>query len=694
MKMYKIATSKFQNFGLRRDWLIFFLHNTEDWILKTNLGNRQVESLKIWLRESELLNGDKPTVVADILSKIVNRDELFVWEIVWTNLYHNENLIKWYLNSFDWGSSFSRKDLLERLLKDDRNAKERTAKNAISSLLNLFDSSPIGYELKIGIVEKRGKERYVKKIGSNDIHPFTVVYSLYKAAEHIGRRDLTVSELYSKEFEGGPYKLFGISKNKLIKVLKIFQKYKEPVLEVDISSNLENIYLREDISSLDILKFKLYRDTLSKEKNDHPYTFALPSKEIEIEKKKLRSKYRTIDKILDNKQKESLEILLRLEVNREIELIIMDASLIRDLLKRKIDKIFKKDYTIHICLLLGRNKMEINRIKNLLRELSNRDFEDIIFIVSEAVLDDIAFERFIEYKAKATVAHRYNWDREKKMYEKFTKEVINNWLNNVKSGYVQWFLQGRTGKELMYHLSKKIKEVLSREIFTYGLDNIEMIQKNRNVWRYRKSIKSIEIFLFAKNRKEIEEKTPDHLYRYLREILKDNYGEYIVDRNLRIKENAPEDHPLKKMYFEIKRALEKEKNKGVFNLGDALKFLTRPPYGVYSNMIYMGAIGFIMREYMGKLFEAESGRPIQKELMRDKILYLFEYWERGKYREELDVYFKTDDKENVEDWYAEKTIKDIENQIIRCHPEKLQEILIQIIKEYPEVRKIIKKHLV
>ena len=254
MKTAKIATSKFQNFGLRKEWLMFFLCNTEDWISKTNLGNRQVESLKTWLRESELLEGNKPTVAANILSKIIDRYELFVWEIVWTNLYYNVNLIKWYLDTFDWGSTFSRKDLLLKLLEDDESAKERTAKNAISSLLNLLDSSPIGYELKIGVVKKIGGERYVKKIGTDNLHPLAVAYSLYKAAEHLGRRDFTVSELYSKEFQGGPYKLFGISRDRLERILRGLQEDKEHILRVDLFADLDNIYLREDLSSLDILR--------------------------------------------------------------------------------------------------------------------------------------------------------------------------------------------------------------------------------------------------------------------------------------------------------------------------------------------------------------------------------------------------------------------------------------------------------
>ncbi|MBO8152009.1 MAG: phosphoadenosine phosphosulfate reductase family protein [Candidatus Marinimicrobia bacterium] len=254
MKRDRIATSKFQNFGLRRDWLIFFLRNSNDWFSKTNLGNRQIESLKTWLRESELLDkNNRPAAIAKLLSELIS-NELLIWEIVWINLYYNVNLIKWYLNTFDWGTSISGKDLVIKLVEDDSNAKEKTAKNAISSLFNLFDCSPIGCELKIGVVEKNGRDRYIKKIGTDDIHPLAVAYSLYKVAEHIGRRDFTISELYSKEFKGGPYKLFGISRDKLERVLRGLQEDKEQILRVDLVADLDNIYLRDDLSSLDIVK--------------------------------------------------------------------------------------------------------------------------------------------------------------------------------------------------------------------------------------------------------------------------------------------------------------------------------------------------------------------------------------------------------------------------------------------------------
>ena len=253
MRGNKIATSKYQNFGMRREWLLLFLRNIDRWFENNNLGNRQKESLKTWLKDADLLSEkNTPTRLAKLLSNIPN--ELFVWEIIWANLYYNVNLIKWYLASIVWGEVFSSKELVEKVMQADPSSKEKTTQNSISSLFNLFDTSPLGKELKIGIIEKRGRERVVKKLGTDDIHPLAVAYSLYKAAEHIGRRDFTVSELYHRDFEGGPYKLFGISRDKLERILRGLQEDKDQILRVDLAADLDNIYLRDDLTSLDIVK--------------------------------------------------------------------------------------------------------------------------------------------------------------------------------------------------------------------------------------------------------------------------------------------------------------------------------------------------------------------------------------------------------------------------------------------------------
>lgn len=253
--MRGIATSKYQTFGMRRDWLLSFLRGADDWLENNNLGNRQKESLKSWLKDADLLSeNNTPTGFAKSLRNIVSFNELLVWETIWTNLYYNANLIRWYIDSIVWGEVLSSKELVEKIVQTDPNSKERTIQNSISSLFNLFDDSLLGKELKIGIIEKRGRERVVKKFGTDEIDPLAVAYSLYKAAEHIGRRDFTVSELYRKDFEGGPYKLFGISRDKLERILKGLQEDRNQILRVDLVADLDNIYLRDDLTSLDIVK--------------------------------------------------------------------------------------------------------------------------------------------------------------------------------------------------------------------------------------------------------------------------------------------------------------------------------------------------------------------------------------------------------------------------------------------------------
>jgi phosphoadenosine phosphosulfate reductase len=139
------------------------------------------------------------------------------------------------------------------ILNEYSKTPERTARNGINSLLNLFDTTPLGNELKIGAIEKEGNVRYVRKIGTDEIHPIAVAYSLYKYAEEKRRFNLTVSEFYSDDQCEGPYRLFGISKEKLESILRWLQENKNEMVRIDLVGGLDNINLREDLTCEKIL---------------------------------------------------------------------------------------------------------------------------------------------------------------------------------------------------------------------------------------------------------------------------------------------------------------------------------------------------------------------------------------------------------------------------------------------------------
>ncbi len=113
--------------------------------------------------------------------------------------------------------------------------------------MNMLENMPTYNKLKLGIVEKVGRERYIRKIGSNDIHPMAVLYSLYRYAISENKYKLTVSELYREENkDGGPY-FFGIERSALENILRWLQENKRELIRVDLAVDLHNINLSEDI---------------------------------------------------------------------------------------------------------------------------------------------------------------------------------------------------------------------------------------------------------------------------------------------------------------------------------------------------------------------------------------------------------------------------------------------------------------
>lgn len=256
MKKGKIATSKYQTFGLRKEWLREYLVNP-DFFFKSNnlrLGNRQLESMVVWLKDSNLLNAKKiPTKLAKILKRINMSSEKLVWEIVWINLFYSVELIQWYIDNFKWNSTKTTKELIEQILSYSEYNKQRTTSNAVNSLVNMFDNSPLGGELGVGVIEKKNRLRYLKKNGTENINPISIAYCLYIYSENTKQFDHNVSRFYKDDCFGGPYKLFGISKEKFENILRYLQENANGIVSVELSADLENIFLREELNSNDIL---------------------------------------------------------------------------------------------------------------------------------------------------------------------------------------------------------------------------------------------------------------------------------------------------------------------------------------------------------------------------------------------------------------------------------------------------------
>ena len=471
---------------------------------------------------------------------------------------------------------------------------------------------------------------------------------------------------------------------KVILLLNIIYKVVE-ISETSLVSPSDNTIINIFAGSIDedsiksILNFIDDKTIISKTPDDLYVLMGsgLPPREVEIEKLKLKTQNLKIEDLLENQQDEIIDFIKN-SVDREIEIKFIEANLNINQIRNKIDKTFKFDYTIHACLFLGRSDQELIQLKNTLKEIVKQsNLSNIIFVVSEVILAERDFEKYFEFKAREIVARKRNYTADEKESSEFASKIIKKWINNIKSRYITWFLDDQTGNVLMGQFSDRINKDLSKKIFSFGLENIYGTQKNRNIWKKGRSKKSIEIFLFAEKREKILENTVRYPEHNLREILKDNTGEFIIDSNLKLKENVSDYHPIKAMCLEMNRKFEDGKNQGVFNLGKQLQFLSQSPYGLYKSMISMATMGFLLNEYSGKLFEAGTGIPIEKHMMTEEILKLFDFWESGTGAGNLQVRIGSEDEKKLID--------------ILCHIFKLEDNIQSLNSVRWEIRTWVKK---
>lgn len=147
-------------FGLRREWLHFYLSNRQNWQENTSLGNRQVESLVTWLKTCGI--EDSQGRLTYLGQQFVDKgtDLLELWELLWVNVVFNFPTARWYihLGTGSWTTTELRthlKMLVSRLA-------DRTVNNAIMELIGTLEHTPIGDELGQGCVTS-GRPRCVTR---------------------------------------------------------------------------------------------------------------------------------------------------------------------------------------------------------------------------------------------------------------------------------------------------------------------------------------------------------------------------------------------------------------------------------------------------------------------------------------------------------------------------------------------------
>lgn len=253
--------NRYQHFGFRRPWLEHFFEHGTDCFTQGQLGNRQYDALRVWLREAGLLSpsskGDKSGTLTDLCNRLIplGGGNPMVWAVIWTNLAYNSIISKWYMLYAQTGETYDKAQLVF-MLGDDYSPSTRD--NAVTALLETFRHSPIGTTLKQGIPIPDGASFKFVKQGWDAPEAAAILYSLYRFAEETGRYTFTLTQLDNArgnaEAKGvDPVAIFGLNPDNFKAIVQDIALQYPDFIRVAFVQDLDNIMLMQEKKSIDVL---------------------------------------------------------------------------------------------------------------------------------------------------------------------------------------------------------------------------------------------------------------------------------------------------------------------------------------------------------------------------------------------------------------------------------------------------------
>lgn len=252
----KMKLTGYNNFGMREDWVEYFMMNIDTYFKDNSHGlhpKEQLPSFVKWLVQSGILVDAKNKNVSElgyVLSGIYENMPEVVWEVIWINLSYNSPIAIWYKENVEWDSEFTESYIRDCVMNDYPGNSSTTVKNVVYAFFRTLRESPIG---RMGILAETSRLHYIKS-PYNELTSIGAAYSLYRYAEVKGIKSIRLSDLFSYENKQGVFREFGISKSAIEYLLRTLNSDKNRLVVAELNMGLDNITLRDDITSLDVLK--------------------------------------------------------------------------------------------------------------------------------------------------------------------------------------------------------------------------------------------------------------------------------------------------------------------------------------------------------------------------------------------------------------------------------------------------------
>lgn len=383
---------------------------------------------------------------------------------------------------------------------------------------------------------------------------------------------------------------------------------------------------------------------------------SLPLNEINKEKENAKLIYTDAVNVIkfDPSQEVVIEKLFSDSLVRTSELLFLPCALDEPLLKSRLYRGFKEPHSLHIALFFAMNAAEREAINDIVKRFADEEFKNIIFVIFNEVLDYNSrdYQLFIDYIANHQVAKRHNSPNDQiQSHHKNAKLIVANWIKRIRQGTFNILFRNENESQAVSNIADYINKNIGHKIFNKGFESLQTIRSgSMSFFRPQKSKKIAEVMLSSIDRDDTEVKLSGQ-YATTRLFLKNNNDDYIVENNMELKSNAPENHPLVSVQKLVDKLLDdvRKQNSSTFNLGKVLEPLIESPFGLYSNIPNVAILAYSLRKYLNELYHTEVGVPITADNLRDKVVDLFSYWQNGRNENKLRVRFGSREEKELKD---------------------------------------------
>lgn len=252
-KMETKSLNCYSTHAPKKEWINQYFSQKSEFVTNNSLGSQMFSFFKRFLRDAELIDGDNFSEFAKIIDYI-GIDELESWGLILTNLVYSPQ-INWFVKNVKMNEKSSKEYITSMLV--DSGTNERAANDIFRSFVR-FVELPFA-EVGMGFSEKeKNRVISVTRTPWQNPDPRVILYSLYKFAENCGDYyQFTLSRLLNHEIDSdgvSPTEIFGLDREQMEKILNGLSVNYPEFIAVSFTLDLDNITLRNDKASKDVLE--------------------------------------------------------------------------------------------------------------------------------------------------------------------------------------------------------------------------------------------------------------------------------------------------------------------------------------------------------------------------------------------------------------------------------------------------------